>query len=64
MSELTRRMEIVGAVNKLRRYACNYEVGVGVGAKLNTKFSKLGKTSCLSAFNELAVSFNELAEIC
>ena len=50
MSDLTRRMEIVGAVNKLRRYACNYEVGVGVGAKLNTKLQKTGK-------NKLPVSF-------
>ena len=36
MIGLTRLMEIVGAVKKLRRYGSNYEVVVGVGAKLNT----------------------------
>ena len=50
MSELICLVEIVGAVNKLPRYACNYEVGVGVGAKLNRKLQKTGK-------NKLPVSF-------
>ena len=37
MIGLTRLMEIVDAVKKLPRYGSNYEVVVGVGAKLNTK---------------------------
>ena len=47
---MTRLMEIVGAVKKLPRYGSNYEVVVGVGAKLNTKLQKTAK-------NKLPVSF-------
>ena len=60
MIGLTRLMEIVGAVKKLPRYGSNYEVVVGVGAKLNTKWRKPREISWLFAFNEWPVSFNEL----